>query len=142
MNRLHSSPSLATRRGPAFRQGMRGMGTISLIIVLAAAALALTCALKMLPVYVENMNIRSILNGIEKDYLATSEPTSRSELKTKIAKRFNINQINSLTANDVVVEKTKEGYNVIANYEARVALLGNIDVVMKFEDNQVQLPHR
>ena len=118
------------------------MGTISLIIVLAAAALALTCALKMLPVYVENMNIRSILNGIEKDYLATSEPTSRSELKTKIAKRFNINQINSLTANDVVVEKTKEGYNVIANYEARVALLGNIDVVMKFEDNQVQLPHR
>ncbi len=127
---------------PVSAQVMRGMGTINLLVVLAVAALALTCVLKMLPVYIENRSLLAILEGIKEEHLAANQPTTRSEIKLKIAKRFNINQIDSISASDVVVEKTKEGYTITANYESRVPLIGNVDVVMKFDNNQVQLPHR
>ena len=45
-----------------------------------------------------------------------------------------------LDAWDIEIEKTKSHYVVTANYETRVALIANIDVVLKFENNKIELP--
>ncbi len=118
----------------------RGMSSIVFLIVAGAGALALVCALKILPLYIENWSIDSILDGVAEEYLASKESSTSKSLRSSIAKRFNINQINGISSKDIEIERTKSHYLVSANYERRVALFGNIDVVVKFENNVVELP--
>ncbi len=116
-----------------------GISSIGLVSSIALGLLLLTCTLKMLPAYIQNWNVQSVLDGVLTEHLERATPLTRAEIRTRINKRLNINQITALTSKQIDIEKTAESYTIIADYEVRESLFSNIDVVMKF-DNSVSLP--
>lgn len=130
-----SSANLA--RG--FRRRQLGMSSIQLVLMIGLFVLALTCVLKMVPVYIQNMNAQSVFDSLLDEQLSRERPFTKSEIRSLMGKRLGINQITILALKDVDIEKTSSGNIVNAVYEVREPLIGNIDVVMKFE-NSVTLP--
>ena len=128
---------LSTRHHRFYRQA--GMSSIGFLSTVALGVLLLTCTLKMLPAYVQNWNVQSVLDSVLTEHLERATPFTKAEIRSRINKRFNINQITGLTSGQVIIEKTANAYRVEANYEVREPLFSNIDVVMKF-DNNVALP--
>lgn len=118
----------------------RGMSSLMLLFVAGTGALALICALKLLPVYIENWSIKEMLSGIETEYMDSGEGLTPREMRSRVEKRLMVNQINAIDPRDLVIERTKSHFVLTANYESRVPLFANVDVVLKFENNKVELP--
>ena len=110
----------------------RGMSSLSLLVVLMVAAFFLTCALKLGPLYIDAMTIKGTINSaLEKNDF---DGLSVGQIKTKLAKYFEINRIEGVSAGDVKVTRSSKGGTTIdASYEQRVPLIFNIDVVVKFD---------
>jgi hypothetical protein len=80
------------------------------------------------------MEYKSVQRSVE---VAIDEAKSNAEaprqIKAKLAKKFEINRIESLKSSAVKVS-LKDGMTTIdARYEARVPLILNVDVVLKFD---------
>lgn len=118
----------------------QGMSALAMLVLVLVGILFATCAIKMTPLYMEYLSVkRSVEAAVEEAELNAEDPR---EIKAKLAKKFEINRIESLKPNAVKVS-LKDGKTTIdARYEARVALLLNVDVVMKFDDLQYEFSSR
>ena len=115
-----------------------GMSLLAMLFFILIGGLLITCILKMGPVYLENWNFRSILTDLEEQF-EQEAILEKSEIRSKIMRRMNIDMIDAIKLEDVTIKRDDDDYLVTGDYEARVELLGNVDVVMKFK-NQVRLP--
>jgi hypothetical protein len=94
-------------------------------------AFTLTCALKLIPVYIEGATVSSaISSAIEKGEF---EGLSVGRIKSKVGKIFEINMVEGISAKDVKIKRSKGLTTLDANYEQRMPLMFNIDVVVKFD---------
>lgn len=115
----------------------RGVSTWSLLFLLVIGGFVVTCVLKLGPVYYDNWNFRSILNDLETEFSGTGA-IDKMAVRSRLQKRMNIDMIDWVKAKDVTITRDGDNYVVVGKYEARVELLGNVDVVLKFDD-QVKL---
>lgn len=120
-------------------QRQRGMGMLGMLLVILFGGLTITCAVKMLPFYVENWNIKSILGDLEEQF-AGNPGVKKEDIAEKFSKRLYIDMVEQISMDDVIVKKEKGAYVVTANYEKRVNLFGNVDVVMVFDNNVAEIP--
>ncbi len=140
-NRALSQQRLRAHRFFASPRRQQGLSLISVIFIMAIAGLLLTCVLKMLPVYIQSWNVQGVLDGIREEQTSKALAFTKSEVRSLLSKRLNINQISVVDGRQFELEKTADGLSISAEYEVREALLANIDVVMKF-NNSVMLPAR
>ena len=135
-----TAPAYATTAQPG--RGMRaqlGMGMIGMLVVMLIGGLLLTCVVKMAPVYLGNWNIQSILGDLESQFEGVGA-LKKEDIVKKISKRMNVDMVDVITMDDVVVKKESGVYMVTANYEKRVKLIGNVDLVMVFNNNRAEVP--
>lgn len=116
------------------RSRQQGASLWSLLLIFLIGGLAATCTMKMGPVYFENWNLRALLEDVQTEFSGKG-PIDKTAVRTRLRKRMNIDMIDSIDAKDITIEREGDSYNVTAKYEARIELLGNIDVVMKFDDS-------
>lgn len=122
------------------RSRQRGLGALGWLVTLAVASFALTCVLKIGPVYMDYWELKGTLDNVIDDRSLAGLP--RGELLTTISKRFMVNRIEAIDVKDIAITDTREGRVMDATYEKRVPLLANIDVVVKFDDLTYALPPR
>jgi len=120
------------------QQGMSMLGAVFAILL---GAFALTCVLKLGPAYLQNWQINSILSSMQAEYKHSDSVVEKRALRDKLSKRFDIDQIKAIDYKDVEIDRDADDLVVKANYESRIELLGNIDVVLKFEENEVRIPY-
>jgi hypothetical protein len=123
-----------TARGS--QNGMTYLGMLILMIVIAFGAIIV---IKVVPLYLEHFKVESSMKSLAqepKDQLAGLPP---SEIEKLLIKRLSINDVEHVTKDDISV--TKEGGKTVISidYEARVSLFMNIDLVVRFPDNRVEL---
>ncbi|MBT8150236.1 MAG: DUF4845 domain-containing protein [Gammaproteobacteria bacterium] len=136
MNSTNETRLSAHRLSSAHRQ--YGMGMLSMLVAILVCGVSITCAVKMVPFYVENWNIKSILGDLQEQF--NGDPTVKKEdIVDKLNKRMYIDMVEAISAKDISVRKENTGYVVNANYEKRVNLFGNVDVVMVFDNNEVEI---
>ncbi len=116
----------------------RGLSLISLLMLFLLGGFFVTCVLKMGPVYIEAWNFRTILTDLEGQF-ANAEVVDKFEIRKKIQRRMDIDMIDAIQPDQIKVRRDGDVYVVSGDYEVRVALIGNVDVVMKFA-NQVNIP--
>jgi predicted membrane protein len=111
----------------------RGMTFIGWMIILGLIAFFTLLGLKIIPIYLENYKMKSILESLKEEPLITQK-TPREIMKL-LRRRFNINYVDTYRADDIVKIK-KEGGKVSVEiiYEHRANVLGNLDVVASFHD--------
>lgn len=108
----------------------KGMTAIGWLIVLGLIAFFVLTILRLFPMYMEYSKVASVMESL------TNEPGMASKTKTEIikliGKRFDINDVETVTAKQAIISKEDGVVKIKMEYERREEFLGNIDIVGKF----------
>ncbi len=107
--------------------GMTPMATFVIIIIVG---FGVYLALKIVPLYLEYFNVASSINSLQDD--PDLRMKSTRQVRDLIRKRFDINDVKRVKPQDVKITKSGGGVVVIVQYEARVSIVANIDLVASF----------
>jgi hypothetical protein len=110
------------------QQGLSGIGWLFVLALIAGGVLV---TLKLLPVYLQNMTIASVLEEVRESGDTYSSATS---VRMAIGRRFEMNNVDQLNVNDILISRQGRVYDVTTNYEVRVPFVYNIDFILTFDD--------
>ncbi|MDY0954391.1 MAG: DUF4845 domain-containing protein [Stenotrophomonas rhizophila] len=112
----------------------RGMTLTSFLAVLIVVAFGLYVGMKLFPMYQEYYSVRSAMKSLAKEPgVGNMEPARVQDL---FFKRLYINYSENVKPANVKFDRIDGGWNMKVNYEVRRELIGNLDVVGKFDTNQ------
>lgn len=109
----------------------RGLSLLGWVVVLIVLVVFGTAAFRMVPAYMEYSTIRTAITSVLDDNKTAL--MSPSEVRASIGKRFLINQVDAIGANDLLVEKNGGELSVGVDYEVRQPMFYNVFVVMEFD---------
>jgi len=107
---------------------------VSINLLLLSAILVM--ALRVVPSYLEYLTIRDLITRAAEEHDPRTETVT--DLRSRLAKFFNTNQVKDTTVGDVEVYRERGVIVIDANYEKRFPLFWILDGVMKFEDLVVE----
>ena len=105
------------------------IGLLTVIILILSLALL---AMKMIPVYMRNHTIRTVIEGMQDEPGITK--MSPGNIKKMVMRRLDINSVYDFDRKTLSVKKVKGYYNIIVEYEVRQDVMGNVDLVMSFNE--------
>ena len=109
-----------------------GLSSLSLMIVALVAIVAVICVIKIGPVYLESLTVKSILNQVADE--TRGESLNRAQIHDRLEKKFLINTVKGVVMKDVLVKNAHGLVTIDASYEVRKRLFFNLDVVVVFDD--------
>lgn len=110
-----------------------GAGALQILTILMVASFFLLCAFKLVPVYAENRFIMTGIKSIAVDGDALAKMKKR-EIRSKLIRYYDLNNVRSEGAREIKIIRNSKGVIVQNKYEVRVPLLGNIDVMVRFNN--------
>ncbi|MDR7090807.1 DUF4845 domain-containing protein [Cellvibrio fibrivorans] len=113
----------------------RGLGMLQWALVIAVAGFFILFAFKVIPLYAENTYVESALRSLETGSEKLEQMTD-AEIKSKLNNFYMINNVRSEgpTRNIKVVRESEKAV-VTVDYETRVPLFWNIDLVVSFQNH-------
>lgn len=119
---------------PNLPKQQRGMTFISWLLVLGIAGFFAMIGLSMAPTYLEHYSIKQVLATLEQDRDLSKK--SVVEIRDLMNKRLKINGVYDFNVREnVKVTRGKGGTTVQVLYEVRKPVVGNVDIVMHFDDS-------
>jgi len=117
------------------RHSQQGMGAGQLLLLLAAIGFGATIAISIIPVYIDNSTVNSALKSVQEAYQGKDiRDISDREIRGKLGNYFQINMVSREVEEAVSIVRERDDVRLIINYEIRKHLIGNVDVVMTFEN--------
>lgn len=113
------------------RKNQFGFSLTSIAMLAIVLALGVLVFLRVVPVVSEYMNIKGAISTVA----ATADPSSAtvSGLRTAFSKHVQVNQITSISAEDLDITKMEDGKIVISvSYSRKVPLAGNVSLLIDF----------
>ena len=110
----------------------RGYTLISLIFILGVLGFFVLLIMKIGPIYMDHSKVVNALAAIEKSTDVTSQ--SEEAIRTSLAKRFNMNYVSDIKPQDVKIIKRGNYLKVQADYEVVQKIMGNLSVLVQFND--------
>jgi len=111
---------LKNMTGTRYRQkGLSAFGILLLLIVVALIALT---AVKIVPMYIENYAVKSVLKSIQNDHRI--DPKSKAAIWESLKKRLFINEVRLIKREHVSMSRKKGKTTVTIEYESRRPYLG------------------
>ncbi|MDF1636239.1 DUF4845 domain-containing protein [Alcanivorax sp. IL3] len=110
----------------------RGISMIGWAVILLVAVVLGTAALRMVPAYMEHNTISSSIKSLMQD--SKTALMSPNEVREALRKRFKINQVNVISANDLAISKDSGILKISTDYEVREPMFYNVSIVMTFQD--------
>ncbi len=111
-----------------------GASFVFWVLVVALFGFLLMAGVKLFPIYYRGLSVKTFVEDIAAE-LDGKNP-SRKQVWQKIAKRLDVNGIRNIKRDDMVFEKDKKKTYIGLDYEERIPLAGNIDVVVMFNYRQ------
>jgi hypothetical protein len=109
----------------------RGATLTTTIIAIFIGGFFLTLVFKLGPHYLDN---RIVAGSLEQVGQSGLQGQSSTDIRRKIGDFFTINNIRDISASKVKIKRSPEGVVLSLDYEKRVELFANVDVVLKFSD--------
>lgn len=114
------------------RRRQSGMSILGILIIMLMLGFFAMCIIRMTPAYLEYLSVNEIIAGVAME----TDPVTDGfrDIRRKIAKIFNSNQIYLLNPDDVEIYSRDGKTYIDANYEVRLPVMWRIDAVLKFDD--------
>ena len=109
----------------------RGMTMWSAGFVIFIAIFFLFLFFKLLPPYLEDLKVRTAINGLAAEPDAAS--MSKRNLVESLRKRFDIDNVTNVPADDLKVEARGKAKFLHIKYEVVVPLAYNVSALLEFE---------
>ena len=111
-----------------------GLSLVGFLVVLAVVGFAAYVGMKLFPMYQEYYSVRSAMKGLANEPgVADMDPAKVQDL---FFRRLYINYSENVKPQNVKFERIEGGWKMRVNYEVRRPLVGNLDVVDKFDKTQ------
>jgi hypothetical protein len=121
--------SLPATGRTAVRQA--GMTTIGFLILAVFIGLFGFAFIRLTPVYLNYMKVAGVLEGVHKEF--DSQNASRNAIRTSIARRFDVESVSQIEANDIKVTTDSNGFLVKAAYDHSAPFIGNVSFTVHFD---------
>ena len=137
------TPSLPLLGGRLGRERERGVGLINFLLICALIGFFALVGLRLFPLYMESFKVSTAMEAIASE-TGVGEKSNR-EIQNSMLRRFEVDDVDRFTdrnIRDYLTIKPNEngtGRILTMDYEAREPLLGNLDIVLKF-NKSVTLP--
>ena len=108
-----------------------GMTLIGFVIVLGVIGFFAYIAMRLVPMYSEYYAVKQALKGLEAEPgIANRDPAKIQDL---FFRRLYISYAENVKPANVEIERVESGWEMHVAYEVRKPLVGNLDVVGKFD---------
>lgn len=108
-----------------------GATFLGMAIVAAVLIFIAIIGMKLLPAYMEFMSVKKVLKAMDNDPELKS--MSSKEIRQSFEKRGSIDDIKSVTKDDIVVSKNDAGETVVSvDYKVQQPLVGNVTALLDF----------
>ncbi|HRF83697.1 MAG: DUF4845 domain-containing protein [Xanthomonadales bacterium] len=111
-----------------------GLSLLGFLVVLAVVGFAAYIGMKLFPMYQEYYSVQSAMKGLANEPgVADMDPAKVQDL---FFRRLYINYSENVKPQNVKFERIEGGWKMRVNYEVRRPLIGNLDVVGRFDKTQ------
>ena len=114
---------------PARQKGMTLTGWMGVVVMIILFTIT---GMKIVPIYLENLTIKDVVNQLKEEPLITKK--SSVKVRNMIMRRLDINGVYDLTTNNVIVKKTPGVMNVNITYTVQKNMFGNLDILVSFSE--------
>lgn len=112
------------------KQKQRGVSPIGVLLIMIVAGFFIMCAVKIVPLYQDFYLAKGVLDNLEDE---PDMALSVRKIQGVLERRLSMNAVRSLSMDDFLINVDDNMATVELAYEARVALMFNLDVVAKFD---------
>lgn len=126
--RVESTPRIKSLKHQA------GLTMVSWIFVLAIVAFCGMFAFAVVPMYAENIYVVKALKNLAEPNNNLSE-MSNAEINKRLQNFYMINNVRSEGAQNIVIDRKSKNLLITIDYENRVNLFYNIDIVTSFQNH-------
>ena len=130
---MSASQSRAT--GPDRQRGMSVIGGLLWLII---AAFVVLIMLRVVPIYIDYFSLMSTLEGLKKE--PQIGRMSTEDIYRTMGRRFDIGYVTVIKPQQIKIRREGNDRILDVSYEDRRSLIGNLDVVAKFNDTIVLSP--
>ena len=124
-------------RKPAMKiKKQSGMSLIGFVFVLAMVIFISYLGMRIVPMYMEYYSVVNAMDGVAAE--RGSANLSPYDIRVKILNRLYVSYSENVKESHIKLNRTIGGMNLRIAYEVRTPVMGNLDVVAKF-DRSVQL---
>jgi hypothetical protein len=108
----------------------RGMTFLGLVLIIAGIVFISVIGMKMVPAYLEFISVKKAIQNV------ASQPNFKDMNNGDIYESFNktarIDNIESISAKELIISRNDSGPVVTAEYQVVVPLMGNVSALMDF----------
>jgi putative transposon-encoded protein len=109
----------------------QGLSSLSLLAILLVAGTVLTVAFKIGPLYLDNYFVRGAMDTLLE---VNTHDMNDKQIRRKINDSFTVNGVRDVDIRALQIERERTRTLVSLNYEKRVNLFGNLDMVAVFNN--------
>ena len=115
---------------PLFLKSQRDASKLGLVMLFALIAGFLTAGLKVAPLYVDH----NLVSGICAELVETGEAANVTitDVRNRVSISLRINNVTDFDLGNITMRNENNQAIITIDYERRVALVANLDVVAKF----------
>ena len=119
---------LLSASAPHHQRGVSKLGLITLLLLLTVF---FTLGLKVGPMYVDH----NLITGICQELIDNGEAASMNtqDIRNRVASSLRINNVRGFELSAISKRMENDAPIITINYERRVELIGNLDVVARFD---------
>ncbi len=111
------------------------MTTIGLLLVLVVIALIVLTAIRIVPIYMENFTIKTVLTAVKDDQKVDAK--SKGAVWGSLKKRLYINEVRLIKREHVEITRSNGRTTVTITYESRRPYLGPLFIGGSFSESVV-----
>ena len=117
----------------------KGLTLISWLAIIAIVLFNAIIAMNVVPVYLNDHSVKTMMQNLESD--STVRGATTKKIKEIITKRLRINNIYSISKDQIKIQKSKADYLITIEYEPRGRLIGSLDYIVTFK-HEARIPIR
>lgn len=113
-----------------YQSGMTGLGWV---IVLGLIGFFAMITIRMVPVVMEGITIKRHVESLQQVPLITKK--SKAEIHALLQRRFDVDDVTSVTRKDIKIERKPGHLIVTLEYEIRKPLMGRYDIIARHKNS-------
>ena len=118
-----------------FMKKQKGLTLISWLAIIGLLLFNAIIAMNVVPVYINDHSVKTLMENLEND--SSLRGATPRKIKETIAKRLRVNNVYSISKDNIKLLKSKKGYVVSIEYEPRGRLIGSLDYIVSFSHEAI-----
>ena len=123
------------QRSTGLRRRQKGLSTVGWLTVAAIFGLLVITFFKVFPMYYDNFKVKTALEALAED--PAVDPKSKRAIWDSLSKRLYINEVRTITRENVHMERKDGRTTVTVTYESQDDYIGNLFIGGRFSESIV-----